>query len=237
MRELSTIDRARRILEIATGEEYGDGMTVTDLCVGYAEPGYGTDEDVIVFGDWNDKRPAWGWKVRTLSGDRFTSAPNTTKADTLPSRLSRALETAGVNTEWHDEWVRCGDCYRAFRSSGDSYSWTMYGAYVEGAADFYCADCLTKDPESLLEEYVNDASRALTFLSGPDLVALGFAQHNGTFESGWHEGQDDDPHAILERILEDSPEGTEVVFIISGVGQFDIRFAAYVRTPEQEDSE
>jgi len=234
MRELSTINKAQRILNAAGMDNYGDGYIVTDLCVGYAEPGYGSDEAVIAFGNWNDKRPAWGWQVRTLAGDRFSSAPNTTKADTLPSHLARALETAGVEVEWCDEWVRCGDCYRAFRSQGDSYSWTMHGAYSEDGCDYYCADCLRKDPESLLEDYVNNPKNALTFLGAADLMELGFTQENGTYENGWHEGQNDDPTAILERILKFAPEGTEVVFTIPEVSQFYIRFTAWVRTPETD---
>lgn len=232
MRELSTIDQARRIILAATGEEYGDGEIISDLCVGYAEPGYGSDEAVIVFGNFNDRRPSYGWQVRDLSGDRFPSAPNVTKADTIPSRVARVLEAAGVNVEWSDEWVRCGDCYRAFRTSPDSYSWTMYGAYSEDGCDYYCADCLKKDPESMLEDLVNNPAKCSTFLDGDDLEALGFVRENGLYENGWHEGQDDNPTEILERILKFADEGTEVVFILAEQSQFYIRFAAYVRTPE-----
>lgn len=233
MRELPTLELVGRLVEIATGEKYGDGMTVTDVCVGYAEPGYGSDEAVIVFGDWNDKRPAFGWNVKDQSGDRFprTSVPPVTKADTMPSRLARVLEAAGAQVEWSDEWVRCGDCYRAFRTQPDSYSWTMYGAYSEDGCDYYCADCLKKDPESMLEDYINEPTKCVTFLSGPELVALGFEQENGIYESGWHEGQDDDPRKIYDRILKFADEDVEVVFILAEQSQFYIRFAAYVRTP------
>lgn len=234
MRELPTLDLVRRIVKIATGDTYGDGMVVTNITVGYAEPGYGSDDAVIVFGDWNDKRPAWGWYVRDLAGDRFPSAPNITKADTLPGRLARVLEAAGAHIEWLDEWVRCGDCYRAFRSQGDSYQWTMYGAYSEDGCDYFCADCLKKDPEDYLSDLINEPTRCSTFLSGPELVALGFEQENGTFENGWHEGQDDNPTAILDRIHHYRPDA-EVVFILTEQSQFYLKFAAYVRTPEQED--
>lgn len=234
MRELPTLHLVSRIIEITLGEQYGDGDIVTDVCVGYAEPGYGSDESVVVFGNWNDKRPSFGWNVKDQSGDRFPSVPNVQKYHTIPSRLARVLEAAGAQVEWSDEWVRCGDCYRAFRTSGDSYSWKMYGAYVEDAADYICADCLRKDPESLLEDLINNPSKCSTFLSGPELVALGFTQENGAYENGWHEGQDDDPKAILARILKSAPEGTEVVFILAEQSQFYIRFNAYIRTPEQD---
>lgn len=223
MRELATLDKVRRILTAAGMENYGDGYVVMDVTTGYAEPGYGSDDDVIVFGNWNPKR-----------FPRGDDAP-LTKDENLGPRLARILEAAGAEIQWYDEWARCGDCYRAFRTSGDSYQWTMYGDFSEDACDYICADCLVKDPETLIEEYVNNSSKALTFLSGPDLVALGFEQHNGTFENGWHEGQDDDPSEILERILKFAPDGTEVVFTIPEVSQFYVRFNAYVRTPENDD--
>lgn len=215
MRELDTLARIRRIVEIATGEPYGDGYIVTDICVGYAEPGYGrTSDAVIVFGDWNDKRNAEG------------------KSATLPSRLARVLEAAGAEIEWLDEWTQCQGCYRAVRTEPDSYSWKPSYAWVN-ECEIYCADCLREDPESLVEEYVNEPTKALTFLDGSDLEALGFEQENGDYENGWHEGMNDDPTAIMARIHKFNPDA-EVVFILKESSQFYITFTAYVRTPAED---
>lgn len=235
MRELSTIDLVSRIIEIALGEPYGDGDIITDVVTDYAEPGYRTSNGVIVLGNFNDKRPTYGWQVRQLDGTPYRTQPPLAKWMTIPSRLARVLEAAGADLEWSDEWVRCGDCGRIFRTQPNSYSWTMNGAYSEDGCDYYCADCLVSDPESLIEEYVNDATRALTF--DVDLSALGFEQENGTYENGWHPGQEDNPTEILARILKFAPEGTEVVFTIAEQSQFYLKFQAWVRTPESSDDD
>lgn len=52
----TTAENVRRLVRAATGEDYGDGYTVSNVVKGYAEPGYGTDDDLIVLGDWNPKR-------------------------------------------------------------------------------------------------------------------------------------------------------------------------------------
>jgi hypothetical protein len=226
MRELPIIDRARRILNAAGMDDYGDGYVVMDICVGYAEPGYGSDDAVIAFGDWNPKR-----------FPRDDDAP-LTKAENLGPRLARALETAGCEIEWYDEWARCGDCQRAIRTSADSYSWTMYGAFVEDACEYICADCMAENIENYLPDYVNNAHRAVTFVGSAKLGELGFEHYKPddpqTYEHGWHEGQDDNPETILVEILQ-SDENAEVVFLINSVGQFDMRFSAWVRHNDEEE--
>ena len=54
---INIAEAAGRLIKVATGEEYGDGEVVTALAIGYAEPGYGTDETVVVLGNWNPPRP------------------------------------------------------------------------------------------------------------------------------------------------------------------------------------
>lgn len=233
MNELATIDRAFSLIRIATGEQYGDGMTVSDLCFGYAEPGYRSwknDDQVIVFGNWNDKR-------YPRDGD----AP-LTKAETMPSRLARALERAGCEIEWSDEWTTCGDCHRAMRTQADSYSWKMYGAFIEDACEYLCADCLLTDLENYVMPCINNPNNALTFVKAADLEGIGFVKWEPsdphTYESGWFEDMNDDPKQILPAILATLPTA-QVVFMIDEASQFYIRFSAYVREidNEQEDDE
>lgn len=236
MRELPTHELIGRIIEIALGEKYGDGYIVTDVCTGYAEPGYGRSDDaIVVFGNWNDKRPAYGWNVKNQAGDRYTSAPNITKADTLPSRLARVLEAAGAEIEWLDEWSQCSHCYRAVRTEPDSYSWTPYFAWV-GECEIVCADCLRANPDWIIDEYINNPEKALTVLGVDELTTLGFVQHDARYESGWY-GREDNPTEILKGILKFAPEGTEVVFTIDSVGQFDAHFSAWLRTPETDEDD
>lgn len=227
MRELSTFEKARILIRAATGEEYGDGKMITDLCVGYAEPGYGTNESVIALGNFNPKR----W-VR--EGD-----PPLTKAESLPVRLADALDRIGVNCEWYDEWTRCDDCYRIFRLVEDSYHWTMDGAYDDNG-NCYCADCILKnDFESYLQEnYINNHRNALTFGKADNLEALGFesweAHNKHVYANGWFGGMDDTPEEVTAHIRREFPDA-EIVFFIEENSQFYMRFSAYYREKEDND--
>ena len=222
MRELSTLDKVRFILRAAGMEDYGDGDIVTDVLVGYAEPGYGSfgSESVIILGNYNTRR-----YVR--EGDAPLS-----KAERLPERVANLLTAVGAECEWYDEWAQCSHCYRAVRTQPDSYSWTPSYAWVE-ECEIVCADCLRENPSWIIDEYVNNAEKALTVLGRTELEALGFVKQDGEYASGWY-GQEDNPAAILETLLKFSPEGTEVVFTVDGVGQFEARFSAWTRTPEQD---
>lgn len=217
------IDKVTRIIECATGERFGDGSIVMDVCVGFAEPGYGDDDSIVVIGNWNPPR-------FPRNGD----AP-LTKDENLPVRLGNALEWLGAECVWSDEWTRCDECYRAIRTNADSYCWTMYGAFIE--CGYVCTDCLRKDIGAYLDEYLNNADTAIVWAEPSDLESLGFARwapdDPQTYESGWHPGQDDDPHRILASILDEVPNG-EVVFLIDSVGQFDMRFSAFVRTDDSQ---
>jgi len=213
---METINKVSRLVQFATGEEYGDGEMVTNIGVGISEPGYGDSDTVWALGNWNQKR----W-IR--DGD----AP-LTKEESLPARLAESLERVGAEVHWLDEWETCIECYQIFRTTGDSYSWTMYGIWTEDGG--VCANCVTFDD---LEDKINDAQFALTFEL--DLEAEGFEAYNGTFESGWHEGQNDNPVDLLAKA---QGEGwAEGIFKIGSVGQFDVRFTLWVRGNDEGDEE
>lgn len=77
------------IVERELGERWGDGYIVTDVIVGYAEPGYGSlsleGDEIVVLGDWNQKR----W-VRD-------GEPPLTDEESFPGRLADMLgEIDGV---------------------------------------------------------------------------------------------------------------------------------------------
>lgn len=215
-------DKVREACERLAGD-FPDGYVVMDYTSeGYAEPGYSSDTGVIVFGNWNPRRfPRDGEPA--LSDD-----------ENIGPMLADELETLGVDLEWHDEWTTCADCYRALRTTGDSYGWTLFGAFSEDG--YVCSDCTMRDVDSYVADYVNDPDRAITWCKSADLIAIGFAQwapdDPQTFESGWHPGQTDDPRDILASILA-TDEDAEVVFLIDNVGQFDVRFSAYVRSGGQ----
>lgn len=229
MRELSTADKARLLIKVATGEEYGDGSLVTDIASDYVEPSHKltSADGIVVFGNWNDKRTL-------VDGEWITSS----KGDSLPSRLCDALENIGADIEWCDEWTTCTECYKALRTQPDSYGWTMYGAFWSDG--YVCVDCLKENLADFIEGegYINDSSKCLMPEFEPELEALGFVQWEAddphTYETGWHPGQNDNPKEVLEAIKASNDE-LEVVFLLNSVGQFDMRWSAYVRTPESDD--
>lgn len=213
-----TYDAVRAILADELGEEWGDGYTVMDVVSGYAEPGYGSDESVVVMGNWNPKR-----------FPRGDDAPLTHEENVGP-RLAERLENVGAELEWYDEWATCGECYRAVRTQGDSYSWKPY--YVMGECEFTCADCAREDVDTYLEGYVNNPQNAVTWCGPVELNAAGWEQYAPgdpqQYQNGWHPGQTDNPHDILDGILADDPDA-EVIFLLDANSQFYMEFSAWVK--------
>lgn len=226
-----TSERVVWVLRAALGEEWYDNEYEVDMTIGYAEPRYGSDDAVVVKGNWNPKR----W-VR--DGDKPL-----TKDERLITRLADALEHAGASIEWCDEWEWCDECHRALRVQPDSYGWTMYGAFTHYG--FTCAYCMREDVESYLGEdgdewgYVNNASRAVTWCGEGELKEAGFVQwkpgDEQRYETGWHPGQDDDPERVLATIRDERGEDVKVVFLIDGVGQFDCAWSAWVKDAEGDE--
>ncbi len=217
-------ENAVRLIKAATGEEYGDGMAVTDIIAGYAEPGYPSDA-VVVLGDWNPRHVA--------GEDRWNSTdPNVT----MPVRLAKALERIGAEIEWCDEWSQCGECYRAVRTSENSYHWKPSYAWI-GEYGIVCHECLTSLGEDALEGYINDATKCVTWCEPSHVESFGFVKwepgDEHTYESGWHPGQTDTPEPVLTEIIERNPDA-QVVFFLDESSQFYIRFSAYFRIPADE---
>lgn len=213
-----TYDAVRAILLEELGEEWGDGYTVMDVVTGYAEPGYGSDDAIVVMGNWNPKR-----------FPREGDAPLTHDENTGP-RLAERLENVGAELEWYDEWMTCGGCYRAVRSQGDSYSWKPY--YVMAECEITCADCAREDVDTYLEEYVNNPQNAVTWCGPAELTAAGWEQYAPgdpqQYQNGWHPGMTDNPHEILDAILGENPDA-EVIFLLDANSQFYMEFSAWVK--------
>lgn len=231
----TTLSKAQRLIEFATGESYGDGYTVTNIIIGYAERGYGDNESVIVLGDWNPRN------VPGATGDRWNS---TDPAVTMPVRLARSLERVGASIEWSDEWYQCGNCYRAVRATGDSYSWRPYFTMVDG--EITCADCLRDMGDDALTEHVNNPHSCVTWCDASHVESLGYVKWEAgdehTYENGWHPGQTDDPQAIYDAIVAQYDDGTDkpapdVVFFLDESSQFYIRFSAYVRDARESEGD
>jgi len=226
--EQTTLEKVSRLVAAATGEPYGDGYIVTNVVVGYSEPDYGSDDAVIVFGNWNPKR-----------FPRGDDAP-LSKSENIGPRLAGALEKVGAEVQWLDEWTECQNCFRAIRTEPDSYSWRPAFAWLDDCS-IICSRCLLENMDDSIEsgEYVNNADKAITWTDGATLEREGWTQwapgDPHQYANGWHPGQDDDPAAILAEILA-SDETAEVVFLVDATGQFDVRFSAYTRDRDDDDA-
>lgn len=228
LKDKTTRELAARLVEIATGETWGDGDVVTDIIVGYADPRYGAMDATIVLGNWNPKR-------FPREGDAPLS-----KVENLGPRLARALDRVGAECEWLDEWAQCSECYRAIRTEPDSYSWVPKYAWL--GDDIVCESCLLEDPAGSIDagDYVDNPDKCITWCEPSTLSAAGWSQwapgDPKQCESGWHPGQDDRPADVLAAIKREDPSA-EVVFLLDETGQFDIRWSAWTRDGDEDDKD
>lgn len=226
------VEQVGDLLERELGERWGDGDIVTDVISGYAEPGYGGDDAVIVLGNWNGQTRTSGWSKYSPE-----HAPLFAWTDRTGPMLADALEELGAEIEWLDEWTSCSECYRAVRTVENSYSWKPFYAWI-GDCDIVCGNCLRKD-EGFLEagEYINEPTRCVTWADSSLLEEWGWVKwepgDEHDYENGWCEGQNDDPKLILAEILR-RDEDAKVVFLLDSTGQFDIHFSAWTK-PAEED--
>lgn len=167
----------------------------TNFAQGCSEPGY--DDKPVILANWNN----------------------------IHNKVFDSLESHGFSCEWEDEWIICDNCYKAFRSAPDSYSWEMYGHIFDGYA--LCGDCIEWD--EYLESIENTPKMAVTcslFSAHKDEVESRYTMVKDGFENGFHPGQNDDAESILKSMLEHNPNG-RFIFVIDDQGQFDIEFSIY----------
>lgn len=169
-------------------------------CNEYGEPGYSTETGIIL-ANWND----------------------------IPEGLCNALEAMGVSLEWSDQWIIDYNHDKAWRTGPDSYGWTPSTRVTDDG------ELLTPDDD--IEDWIhhcgmidrNNPARAMgAHITHDDLINAGFTLAGGEHETGLHPGQNSDPNAIAGDLLERDDVGL-VVFLIRGVGQFDMQYASYVR--------
>jgi hypothetical protein len=221
-------------------ERWTDEDIVHDHCADYGEPGYDHtfDSDIaeadrtllVVLGSY--------WcrcdKVIAPEGHYMAGKPMLHPHEDHHPRLWQQLVDQGVSFEWYDEWTIDYDNGKAYRTSGDSYSWMQSFRWTDDG------EMLTADDD--IEEWIdyakNDSQKVLpsNIITDTMLREAGFVKHNGQFESGWHPGQDDDPKRItdeMHRDLDDTinrdNDDLEIVFLLDYAQQFDIGFSAYYR--------
>lgn len=176
-------------------------------CAEYGEPGYDQPARGILFADWND----------------------------CPQWLQNGLERRGFALEWEDEWVEADETSKAYRTSPTSYGWTPYYV-IRNDCEIIGGDEIENDSDMqawYVDEYLLNNSRHANIFRGVSLEKHGFAKFNGTYETGFHPGQNDEPKAVLAHIRREMPNH-DVVFSIDSCGQFDTMWTAWTR-PVKED--
>lgn len=203
-------------------------------CSEYGEPGYGNaDTFVVVMGDYwcrcghnphTGRRKTWG-------DGEIAPTDLHSYSDHHP-RFWAAMEAAGVEFEWYDEWTVDYDNDKAYRTTGDSYSWQTSIVWTDDG-EFLTPD---DDIETWIEWAADDPKRCIPdrVYTVYDLMRAGFEQYNGGYESGWHKGQTDDPTEILATVKRWHPDDT-VVFVLTEASQFYIGFHAYHRPPKEDE--
>jgi hypothetical protein len=169
------------------------------LCADYGEPGYHSPDNGVMLGNWND----------------------------VPQYIKNGLERRGFSLEWYDGWTINHDTNKAYRTTPSHYGWKPYfiqndwtngeiigGDEIENNEDLQAA---------YIEEYLLNNERAAS-LFNINLEKRGFTKVKPHFESGLHEGQNDDPSAIAEQYKD-----VDFVLTIDELGQFDTRFSIWTR--------
>jgi len=183
----------------------------------YTEPGYDDTKIAgIVFGNWNVPHE---WNTERNKEDEKRN---------LISRVARALEHLGYELEWLDEWLECSGCNGAVRTSGNCWGWQPYSYCNHG--EYYCGDCVKKDPSDYLAWLEGNEKRASTFEL--PLEKLGYVQVVDRLEHGMHHGQDADPKVCAKHMR--SVGIKRFLFAIDNVGQFDMGFSIWVHEDEKD---
>jgi len=172
----------------------------------YGEPGYTDPERGILFANWNK----------------------------VPQPVQDVLERNGFALEWSDEWIIDHESDKAYRCSPDCYSWVPSYVMTEDC-EIIGKDDLDDHIDSYIEIYLNDSNRAATF-DNFDPAQYGFEKYNGTFESGVHPGQTDDPKKVAEKIESMHPNH-DYLFTIDEQSQFYTKWCAWIRPQDYDQQE
>jgi hypothetical protein len=117
----------------ATTDETRHRLEEISWAPGYVEPGCiePKNEKGVYLGDWN--APDFYDPVQRCRVDYQDGH--------LLPRLKAALEKAGADTEWDDEWARCHDCGCIARTIPDWMGWKPFLIYNLSEGSCLCRDC------------------------------------------------------------------------------------------------
>lgn len=181
---------------------------------------YATERDsetyFLIFQSWNDRE-----KFIDMCKEYIN------KPDAMDYQIEKEFECELV---FDDEYTTCNDCYHIIRTSPTHYGWQP--DFYHGDGFIACKHCFDEQEdyqEAYIQDRINNPKTAINGLITEEQIEdLGFVKFNAeeSYENGWYKGQTDDPQQIYDALSE---KFEEVIFFISGVGQFDMHFDAFVR--------
>lgn len=172
---------------------------------GYAEPGYENPESgIVVKANWNKNFD--------------------TEDKTMP-QLANVLDTLDIAIERCDEWTGCQECYRAVRTSPNSYGWCP--SYTICGGTLVCLECADAE-EHFLD--LEGSSTSINQIEQFDPSKNGYFLICNDFERGLHRGQDADPR-IIAKLLSGSGF-KRFIFNLDSKGQFDMDFSVWLHKDE-----
>jgi hypothetical protein len=208
------------------------------------------DEDNARFNSYDHTHPSktprtalTGWTGRTLEIEDVQWSPGYAEPgyddpkrgilfanwNDVSKRVCDLLERAGYSCEWQDEWSMCSECGKAVRTLADSYGWQQSFWIPENSGEIICNKCI--DPTEYLESLENKTYSCNT-LRNIDPSEYGYVKLQGDFENGLHAGQNDDPEEIYQD-LRVRGETRPLIFVLDGVGQFDMKFSVWVKLKDE----
>lgn len=146
--------------------------------------------------------------------------------DIMP-RLWKLFEHYGLDMQWSDTVAGCSDCGKCIQTGPDCYSWKAN--YIIGDGETLCANCVADDPDKFLKEY-EGTDKAWT-LDNVDPADHGYVKQNAdSYETGFHQGQTDDPKKIGKDL--ESKGVHRYIFVLDDNSQFYSRWSVYVHKDE-----
>lgn len=153
-------------------------------------------------------------------------------------RLHKYLDANYPDAEkvWSDTNDRCDDCGKYINTNPTHYGWLPNYVHASDGGRV-CQACALNAPTEFIEAYTNSNSKAFMPWFVGVLEERGWKcielDTNGCmrFETGFHLGQTDDPKVVAKTIEEQLP-GHDYVFVVTGTGQFDMSWTAYIKPKE-----
>jgi len=123
-----------------------------------------------------------------------------------------------------DEVDTCSECGKVIYTIPSYHGWKP--DYWMSEYGRVCEQCTLENPEGYIEHLVNNPDSANTFLSNEKLEELGFIKLDEIYENGFHQGMNDDPNKIFNKLKD---KYYDIIFNISETSQFYVTFDVYVK--------